>query len=87
MFCGVQLNEAGTRADVLQTVAEINEVYSKIDRLLDSHRVYKVCLSFNYINITYLHYIQSISYSTVYQIIMACLNTVSCTPLAVYDLI
>ncbi|CAH2040760.1 unnamed protein product, partial [Iphiclides podalirius] len=42
MFCGVQLAEAGTRADVMQTVAYMNDVYSRIDRLLDSHRVYKV---------------------------------------------
>ncbi|XP_068624061.1 soluble guanylate cyclase 89Db-like [Battus philenor] len=42
MFCGVQLLEAGTRADVMQTVAYMNDVYSKIDRLLDAHRVYKV---------------------------------------------
>lgn len=42
MFCGLQLMEAGTRADVMQTVAHINEIYSRIDRLLDSHRVYKV---------------------------------------------
>ncbi|XP_061705198.1 soluble guanylate cyclase 89Db-like isoform X2 [Cydia pomonella] len=42
MFCGVQLAEAGTRADVMHTVAHMNEVYSRIDRLLDAHRVYKV---------------------------------------------
>lgn len=42
MFCGVQLAQAGTRADVMQTTAYMNDVYSKIDRLLDSHRVYKV---------------------------------------------
>ncbi|XP_060801983.1 soluble guanylate cyclase 89Db [Amyelois transitella] len=42
IFCGVQLSAAGTRADVMQTVAYINDIYSKIDRLLDSHRVYKV---------------------------------------------
>ncbi|XP_037296982.1 soluble guanylate cyclase 89Da [Manduca sexta] len=42
IFCGVQLAEAGTRADVMQTVAYMNDVYSRIDRLLDSHRVYKV---------------------------------------------
>ncbi|XP_053605241.1 soluble guanylate cyclase 89Da-like [Plodia interpunctella] len=42
IFCGVQLSTAGTRADVMQTVAYINDIYSKIDRLLDSHRVYKV---------------------------------------------
>ncbi|KAJ2947593.1 hypothetical protein O0L34_g17390 [Tuta absoluta] len=42
MFCGLQLGEAGTRADVMQTVAYMNDVYSKIDRLLDGHRVYKV---------------------------------------------
>ncbi|XP_048477612.1 soluble guanylate cyclase 89Db [Plutella xylostella] len=44
MFCGVQLTEAGTRTGVMQTVAYINDVYSRIDRLLDSleARVYKV---------------------------------------------
>ncbi|KAJ0177945.1 hypothetical protein K1T71_006818 [Dendrolimus kikuchii] len=42
IFCGVQLAEAGTRADVMQTVAYMNDVYSRIDRLLDTHRVYKV---------------------------------------------
>lgn len=42
MFCGLQLNEAITRADVMQTVAYMNDVYSRIDRLLDTHRVYKV---------------------------------------------
>ncbi|CAG4970004.1 unnamed protein product [Parnassius apollo] len=42
MFCGVQLSEAGTRAGVTHTVACMNDVYSKIDRLLDTHRVYKV---------------------------------------------
>ncbi|XP_028043656.1 soluble guanylate cyclase 89Da-like [Bombyx mandarina] len=42
IFCGVQVAEAGTRADVMQTVAYINDVYSRIDRLLDTHRVYKV---------------------------------------------
>ncbi|XP_026333565.1 soluble guanylate cyclase 89Db-like [Hyposmocoma kahamanoa] len=42
MFCGLQIAEAGTRADVMQTVAYMNDVYSRIDRLLDSHRVYKV---------------------------------------------
>ncbi|XP_013173792.1 PREDICTED: soluble guanylate cyclase 89Db-like [Papilio xuthus] len=42
MFCGVQLAEAGSRADVMQTVAYMNDVYSRIDRLLDAHRVYKV---------------------------------------------
>ncbi|KAM3959755.1 soluble guanylate cyclase 89Db [Aphomia sociella] len=42
IFCGVQLAVAGTRADVMQTVAYINDIYSRIDRLLDSHRVYKV---------------------------------------------
>ncbi|CAH0674116.1 unnamed protein product [Spodoptera exigua] len=42
IFCAVQLAEAGTRADVMQTVAYMNDVYSRIDRLLDTHRVYKV---------------------------------------------
>ncbi|KPJ13190.1 Soluble guanylate cyclase 89Db [Papilio machaon] len=42
MFCGVQLAEAGSRAGVMQTVAYMNDVYSRIDRLLDAHRVYKV---------------------------------------------
>ncbi|XP_026732145.1 soluble guanylate cyclase 89Da-like [Trichoplusia ni] len=42
IFCGVQIAEAGTRADVMQTVAYMNDVYSRIDRLLDTHRVYKV---------------------------------------------
>ncbi|XP_073952165.1 soluble guanylate cyclase 89Db-like isoform X2 [Choristoneura fumiferana] len=42
MFCGVQLAEAGSRADVMHTVAHMNNVYSRIDRLLDGHRVYKV---------------------------------------------
>ncbi|XP_052754542.1 soluble guanylate cyclase 89Db-like [Galleria mellonella] len=42
IFCGVQLAEAGTRADVMQTVAYMNDIYSRIDRLLDTHRVYKV---------------------------------------------
>lgn len=44
IFCAVQLAEAGTRADVMQTVAYMNDVYSRIDRLLDTHRVYKVLL-------------------------------------------
>ncbi|CAH2229246.1 jg6753 [Pararge aegeria aegeria] len=42
MFCGIQLMETATRADVMQTVSYMNDVYSRIDRLLDSHRVYKV---------------------------------------------
>ncbi|KAL4716312.1 hypothetical protein ACJJTC_014792 [Scirpophaga incertulas] len=42
IFCGVQLPEAESRADVMQTVAYINDLYSRIDRLLDTHRVYKV---------------------------------------------
>lgn len=42
IFCGVQLAQADTRADVMQTVAYMNDIYSKIDRLLDTHRVYKV---------------------------------------------
>lgn len=42
IFCGVQLAQADTRADVMQTVAYMNDVYSRIDRLLDTHRVYKV---------------------------------------------
>ncbi|XP_059058652.1 soluble guanylate cyclase 89Db-like [Achroia grisella] len=42
IFCGVQLAAAGTRADVMQTVAYMNDIYSRIDRLLDTHRVYKV---------------------------------------------
>ncbi|KAJ8724287.1 hypothetical protein PYW08_015761 [Mythimna loreyi] len=42
IFCAVQLAEAGTRADVMQVVAYMNDVYSRIDRLLDTHRVYKV---------------------------------------------
>lgn len=45
MFCGLQLAEVGTRADVMQTVAYMNDVYSRIDRLLDAHRVYKVTIS------------------------------------------
>ncbi|XP_045767946.1 soluble guanylate cyclase 89Db-like [Maniola jurtina] len=42
MFCGIPLMETATRADVMQTVSYMNDVYSRIDRLLDSHRVYKV---------------------------------------------
>ncbi|RVE54568.1 hypothetical protein evm_000689 [Chilo suppressalis] len=42
IFCGVQLSEAESRADVMQTVAYMNDLYSRIDRLLDTHRVYKV---------------------------------------------
>lgn len=42
IFCGLKIVEAGTRADVMQTVAYMNDVYSRIDRLLDAHRVYKV---------------------------------------------
>ncbi|CAG9579622.1 unnamed protein product [Danaus chrysippus] len=42
MFCGIPVTEAGTRADVMHTVGYMNDVYSRIDRLLDSHRVYKV---------------------------------------------
>ncbi|XP_041968469.1 soluble guanylate cyclase 89Db-like [Aricia agestis] len=42
MFCGLQLAEAGSRAGVMQTVSYMNDVYSRIDRLLDTHRVYKV---------------------------------------------
>ncbi|XP_023944378.2 soluble guanylate cyclase 89Db [Bicyclus anynana] len=42
MFCGIQLADATTRADVMQTVSYMNDVYSRIDRMLDSHRVYKV---------------------------------------------
>ncbi|GBP14597.1 Soluble guanylate cyclase 89Db [Eumeta japonica] len=44
IFCGVQLSQTGTRADVMQTFSQINDVYSRIDRLLDSHRVYKVTI-------------------------------------------
>ncbi|CAG4964513.1 unnamed protein product [Colias eurytheme] len=42
MFCGVQLTETGTREDVMATVSYMNDVYSRIDRLLDTHQVYKV---------------------------------------------
>ncbi|XP_049870956.1 soluble guanylate cyclase 89Db-like [Pectinophora gossypiella] len=42
IFCAVQLSQAGSRADVMQTYAYMNDVYSKMDRLLDAHRVYKV---------------------------------------------
>ncbi|CAK1541298.1 unnamed protein product [Leptosia nina] len=42
MFCGIPLKETGTREDVMATVGYMNNVYSKIDRLLDSHQVYKV---------------------------------------------
>ncbi|KOB67488.1 Soluble guanylate cyclase 89Da, partial [Operophtera brumata] len=41
IFCGLKIAEAGSRADVMQTVAYMNDVYSRIDRLLDTHRVYK----------------------------------------------
>ncbi|XP_072949959.1 soluble guanylate cyclase 89Db-like [Epargyreus clarus] len=42
MFCGIPITETGTRADVMQTVSYMNDVYSRIDRILDSHKVYKV---------------------------------------------
>ncbi|XP_022124835.2 soluble guanylate cyclase 89Db isoform X1 [Pieris rapae] len=42
MFCGFQIKQTGTREDVMATVGYMNSVYSKIDRLLDSHQVYKV---------------------------------------------
>ncbi|XP_050680298.1 soluble guanylate cyclase 89Db-like [Leptidea sinapis] len=42
MFCGIQITETDTRTGVMATVGYMNDVYSRIDRLLDSHRVYKV---------------------------------------------